>query len=280
MTYTKAAVLFGVLLTIAIPQAFADEKAETPAYAQPLTNRKPADLGGGADPVYDHPSWETKYIRNKDGKDGARINIYYDPMSTYSRMVTNNTTLAQNFGYNTVTGGMAGLQAMWSVWAPSDFEFHTGIDWMFPVDVQDQQTNFGGFTVNGQNLNVMGLKLLQVGYRFYMGDFNVVPYGGVGVYYGRNQTTLMSGNQTDLVNYTKLMVQYSGGFRAEYNFTRQRSIVFGLGAEFFVPTKLTDQVSQSGAVEVLPGTEPYLQANMDFMTGIGCRIYGTLAGYF
>jgi hypothetical protein len=272
--------------------AFAEE---TPAYAQPMPSnppmRKPANMSD-VDPVYEEPgtrsgsNWSAgPHVANKDGYDGARVLFYYDPMSTYSKLVTNGGSVASQFGYQTVTGGSGGMQAMWSVWAPSDWEFQTGLDYMFPVNVQGAQSQtFGTFTVNSQSLNIMGFKALQVNYRINVLDnLTIAPYGGIGVYYGKNSVTLQTllSQQNNIVNYTKLMAVYTAGTRVDFNFNRARTIAAGVGAEFFVPTKFTDQLSQSGSTSSeLPGGESQLQSNMDFWTGIGCRLYIGVAAYF
>jgi hypothetical protein len=284
---TVAAALISLLFCVGA------QAEEAPAYAKPMpVQRKPANMSD-VDPVYEEPGMTSSYgvdnrhIKNKDGYDGARVQVYYDAMSTYSKLITNGGSLASQFGYQSVTGGTGGVQALWSVWAPSDFEFQTGLDYLFPVDVQGAQTQnsffAGSYTVNSQTLNVAGFKALQVNYRINMGDFTASPYGGAGVYYGTNQVTLQTvfSPTNNIVKYTKLMMVYAAGARLDYNFNRKRTIAAGIGAEFFVPTKIADQLSQSGSVaSEMPGQSAQLQANMDFWTGIGCRLFGGIAAYF
>jgi hypothetical protein len=270
-----------IVLILASFQVRADDAPATPAFAPPIPSRAPANMGG-VEPLYDTP--EPAPAINKNGRDGARIEGYWDPMSTYSKMVTN-TSLPSQFGYQGNQGGIFGMQAMWSVWAPSDWEFQTGVDYMFPINVQGQQTAYPGYyTVNGQTLNMIGLKLMQVNYRFNFGDFTIAPYAGFGIYYGKDSVTLSSpfaGQQTDLVNYSKLLAVYTAGARADYNFNRNHTIAGGVGFEFFVPTKFADDLSQSGSTtSELPGQETYLQSNMDFMTGVGVKLMISVAGYF
>ncbi|MGZ3722303.1 MAG: hypothetical protein ACXVA9_05205 [Bdellovibrionales bacterium] len=281
----NTAVFFLSALALLTAKTWAIDLAPTP----PAPARAPASFADGPDPVYEEPGTANTYqhIRNKDGYDGARVQFYYDPLSGYSKLLTNNQNLPALFGYQTTTGNMSGVQAMWSVWAPSDFEFQTGLDYVFPVSVQGQQntTAFSSYTVNSQTLSIVGFKVLQVGYRINMADFTLAPYGGIGVYYGKNaitfQTTTFPQSNNN-VTYTKLMMVYTAGARLDYNFNRKRTIAAGVGVEFFVPTKITDQLSQDGSIgsEFQGGNASYLQANMDFLTGIGARLYAGVAAYF
>src|ERR1035437_1229198 len=200
---------------------------EVPALAPAFPTRAPQGLGDRVDPAYDDQASEPGHLPNKDGRDGARVQFYYDPLSSYSKLVTNAGASPTQFGYSSTSGNMGGIQMMWSVWAPSDFEFQTGIDYVFPVDVQGQQNTVGTYVVNGQTLNVVGFKILQAGYRFNFGDFTLAPFGGFGIYYGKNSLTLanaLSGGQTNLINYTKLMAVYTAGARLDYNLNSSRTL--------------------------------------------------------
>ena len=273
-----------VACAIVLPASLRAEESG-PRFTPGGPSRGPASYADRVDPVYEEPGTKNTYqhIRNKDGYDGARVQFYYDPLSSYSKLVTNGGLSANQFGYSSISGNMGGVQALWSVWAPSDFEFQTGLDYVFPVSVQGAQTAFGSYSVTEQTLNVAGFKVLQVGYRINLADFILAPYGGAGVYYGKNSLTMQYAGtaQSNIINYTKLMMMYTAGARFDYSFNRRRTIAAGVGFEFFVPTKITDQISQNGSQAAqLAGSESYLQANMDFMTGIGARLYAGVAGYF
>ena len=135
----------------------------------------------------------------------------------------------------------------------------------------------------------MGFKLLQIGYHFPAAQFTIVPYGGIGVYYGKNTLNFANfnaGGQTDQVIYSKLLATFTAGARLDFNFTKDHSFAGGAGVEVFMPTKLSDQLSQNGigidsVISELSGYDSYLQQNMDFSRlGVGGRVYLEIGAYF
>ncbi len=250
--------------------------------AQPKRNVQEASdaATGFDDPAYSYPEPRR---RKQSQMFGLQFGVYYDPFSTYNRSAAGIAAVNQ-VSWTTGTG-MGGVQLLLAATVHSDFEFATGIDYQFPINIQGQQSAFSNFYVNNQTLNVMGLKVIQIGYRVPAGNFTIVPYGGLGLYYGKDVLNLTNATAgaTDQVTYSKLTANFYAGCRMDFNFNDSHSFVAGLGIEFFVPTKLADQISQSGgnggSAEV-PGGEVYLQPSMDFMTGIGGRIMGNAAVYF
>ena len=130
----------------------------------------------------------------------------------------------------------------------------------------------------------MGLRIAQIGYRFPAAQFTIVPYGGVGVYYGKNQLTYadnLVGGASNTVTYTKLMATFDAGVRLDFNFNQSHSFTGGIGAEVLTPSTISDQLSQSGgALAESPGNESYFQQNMNFMTSVGGRVYAEIGAYF
>src|SRR4051794_21634919 len=124
---------FTVFLLSAMILFNAKSWAEEPALKlAPTQKRVPASYADPVDPVYEEPamasaSYPTRHVKNKAGYDGGRVQFYYDPLSGYSKFETNNASFPSQFGYRTTSGNMGGVQALWSVWAPSDFEFQTGL---------------------------------------------------------------------------------------------------------------------------------------------------------
>ena len=111
---------------------------------------------------------------------GAQVQFYYDALSNYYKTITSGT-LPPQFGYQSVTG-MGGMQILFAAITRSKFEISTGFDYGFPVNVQGAQSINGYYAVTSQTFNVMGFKVLQVGFHFPAAQFTVVPYGGVGIY--------------------------------------------------------------------------------------------------
>lgn len=195
---------------------------------------------------------------------------YYDPLTPYLKTVT--STSPTLFGSTTGTG-LGGMQVLVS-YEVRHFEFATGFDYIFQVNEQGTQAFTGQFAVNSQTLNVMGLKLIQAGYDFKFGNFGIIPYAGVGVYYGRDVLSLYTNtNVIDTVTLSKLMAMFTAGVRGEYSFTKNFSLNAALEAD--QPVGLQTDLAQSGGTGgELPGYESSLQSQMDYMTSTGLRIIG------
>ena len=215
---------------------------------------------------------------------GIQLQVYYDPLMIAERF--NPTGTQGQYSYQNTTG-VGGMQLMFARINRAHFEFTSGIDYMFTENVQNQQTiPIGNYLVNGQTFNLMGVKVLQIGYRFAAGPFTVVPYSGVGVYYGKNAVTianlgLPAGSNTDTVTYSKLIGTWNAGARLDFDFNKARTFAAGVALELTVPFKIADSLSQSGSVQnIQAGYESNLQNSLDFMNSVSGRVVGTVAVYF
>lgn len=271
----------------------------SPASASPATRdpagvrRRPQQDDGGPivpDSYYGDPP-------KKQAKDkslyGIRVDVYYDGVSQYDKLYSTNYGVGQ-FANQTATG-ISGMEFLLQT-VVHRWEFSTGLDYAFPINAQGQQGANAFYVVNNQTLNIMGLKALQVGYHFDGGQFSIVPYGGIGIYYGKNVVNLSNyatatpaGGQ-DTVTYTKILANFLAGVRLEYDFSKQAPIFSaGITIEAFVPTKLSDSLAQTGTTGTvgngtgtseIPGYETNLQNNMDFMTNFGARLMANVSVYF
>ena len=208
---------------------------------------------------------------------GTQISFYYDGLSTFDQTFANSlfpdTYTHQSFN------GISGIQIMGG-YAHKRWEFMTGVDYSFPVSIQGQNG-----LVQHQDLEVMGIKAAQIGYRIPEGNLMIIPYGGFGLYYGRNILKVLMGTGTqNVITHVKFMATAVGGVRLDYNFTKDGSFVGGLGVEVFMPVKLADHLAQAGTVGLanseFPGYGPQLQSRMEFMNNVGGRLLATVAAFF
>lgn len=202
---------------------------------------------------------------------GISILPYYDPILPYQK--TGFGTQSGQFAYQN-QAGLSGVQMMLNL-THGNFEISSGIDYTFNQSIQGSQTPAfvwpNGVYINSQQLSMMGIKLLQLGYRMPANAFSVVPYVGVGVYYGKNVLELGSTSygSNDTVTYSKLFGTVSAGARLEYNILR--NLTLGVAVEVYQPFKLADQLSQNG-VWALVGSDDVLKGNTDFAFNFGGRI--------
>ena len=240
---------------------------------QPMASRPPREFDRAVDS--ENPPEPSGF--------GVQLQVYYDPLTIYERF--NPTGVQGQYSYQNTTG-LGGMQLMFARINRAHFEFTTGLDYTFPETVQSQQTiPIGNYLVNGQSFNLIGVKILQVGYRFGAGPFTIVPYTGAGVYYGRNSVTIanlgLPNSATDAVTYSKLIGTWVLGGRMDFDFNKARTFSAGIALEMFVPFKIADSLAQSGAATAIqPGDEPQLQSSLDFMTSVSGRVMGSVACYF
>lgn len=280
----RSTFLMGAILVMTLSQAKAEDENTNADRAPASTKRNvQSDVGPTVPNGYDEDmSADAPRPRARDKSTmGIRVDAYYDGLSSFDKFVPY-SSIPAGFANQTTTGGISGMEVLYSRLIDK-WEFTTGIDYMFQLSVQGASVPIAGaFAVNNQTLNMMGIKLLQIGYRFDVGtSFVITPYAGVGFYYGKDTLTLTVNGGNDVVNYTKLLCSWIAGARAEYVFPGSPRFALGLAGEFFLPTKIDDELSQAGGnLSELPGSEPYLQNNMDFMTGVGGRIMGNVSVYF
>lgn len=208
---------------------------------------------------------------------GVQVTLYYDPLLNAYKLNTNNGAPSQ-FTYQSATG-IAGMEALFSVLTGGNWEFMSGFDYGFPLSLQGQQTSFGTSVITNQNFNLLGVKMLQVGYHLDFNQFAVIPYAGFGVYYGQNVMNLANSGVNDKVVFSKTMGVFAFGARAQFKISDSFDV--GGGLEALLPTTISSQLSQSGTVSSeLPGNESYLQNNMDFMTSVSLRLVMHAAVHF
>ncbi len=283
----------GVALSL-VPAAFAADEPVAEADRQPAstsdTSREPASARSGAQRAVQSASDAAPHDyyadddsgggsldlggRHSKKKDyfGAHLMGYYDPLSSFSQLVS--SPILGTFSSTTTTGS-GGMMVLFTLLNSMDFEVSTGFDYLFPVSVQGRQGFTGNYQVTGQNLNIMGIRILQVGYQFTSGSFMLVPYGAVGLYYGRNVATVTTQNQPDSnqITYTKLFSTFTFGARGAVDVAKQHTFTLGLAVEGFMPVKIADQLSQLGTINSeFPGAESALQPNLEFMNNFGVRI--------
>lgn len=254
-------------------------EALSPNAPAEMNTRKPAKidpLDEAMEPL-ERDSLKVHRSRPDTAKLGAQVTLYYDPLLNADKLNTNNG-IASQFTNQSATG-VAGMEALFSVLTGGNFEFMSGFDYGFPVSLQGQQSNFGTYVVSDQNFNLMGVKMLQVGYHIDFSQFSVIPYGGFGVYYGQNVMNMTSSGVNNKVVYSKTMGVFSFGARGQFKVSDNFDI--GAGLEGLLPTTISSQLSQSGTVtSELPGNESYLRDNMDFMTGVSLRLVAHVALHF
>lgn len=269
-------------LTFAI---FAHAETPTPPAKAPTTEAASPSARGPAqaDPLdeamapLERDTMIVRRSRPDTAKLGVQVTLYYDPLLNADKLNTNNG-IATQFTNQSATG-IAGMEALFSVLTGGHFEFMSGFDYGFPISLQGQQSTFGTYVVSNQNFNLMGVKMLQVGYHIDFNQFSVVPYGGFGVYYGQNVLNMTASGVNNKVVYSKTMGVFSFGARAQFKVSD--SFDLGGGLEGLLPTTISSQLSQSGtATSELPGSESYLQDNMDFMTGVSLRLVAHVALHF
>lgn len=211
---------------------------------------------------------------------GFQFQFYDDPITNYEKL--NFANQVNQFGYDGITG-LTGLVAMFSIITPSHVELSTGLDYSFTQNVQGTQTPPLGWVNNvsiaQQQFSMIGLRAIQVGYRVAAGPFSIIPYGALGVYYGKNVVTFNSSTfgNSDVVTYSKIYFNLIAGARLEYHFLNY--FAAGLGLELYDPIKYSDQFSQNGPW-VFEGDDDNIRSNMDFATNFGGRAYLHLAAYY
>lgn len=267
------------LLSVSL-SSWAEDTPESKT-AQQEENRDPASMSRGHGAESGYRSVPIK--RRDDNMFGVSVQGYYDALSSYSKFLAG--PYPSQFGESTMVG-LGGMQFLITLVNAANFEFTTGFDYMFPVSVQGQQNPIGTYVVNNQTFNMMGVKLIQAGYQFSTGPLNVVPFAGFGIYYGRTVLSLNTNGvvgsfgQTDTVTYSKLMGIFNAGVRMDINLNDSHTFIAGLGLEMLVPSRLQDQLSQTGWTVQPMGSEQYLQPNLDFMFDVGGRVTGHVSVLF
>lgn len=269
-TLQGSAILALIALLTTVHLAYADdEDGNSGSGSKPA--RRPAMMQRGSQYSSDDSEDSGETHHPKGYGLGISVQGYYDPVSSYLKMET--TAATGVFGSQS-GAGFGGMQFMVSYTNNYNFEFSTGFDYLFPVNAQGQQVVTGSFAVNSQSISILGLKLVQVGYKIPFNHFTLVPYGGLGLYLGKNVINLTTGvGLVDTVTYSKTSFTFTAGLRGDLALNDSFSLNFAL--EGFVPYDYATQLTQSGtSASEMPGYESELQAQMGFMGSFGFRILG------